>query len=79
MNTSSQNVQTTPLKLLGPQWFAIVMGLAGLALAWAAAVPKKGNRPRAFGAKIFCHFPSENGAVCTMASGKVRRIETNCH
>ncbi len=31
-----------PLKFLGPQWFATVMGLAGLALAWATAVPKMG-------------------------------------
>lgn len=31
-----------PLKLLGPQWFATVMGLAGLALAWTAAAPKMG-------------------------------------
>lgn len=30
------------LKLLGPQWFATVMGLAGLALAWATAVPTMG-------------------------------------
>lgn len=32
-----------PLKHLGPQWFAMVMGLAGLALAWAAAAPKMGT------------------------------------
>jgi tellurite resistance protein len=30
------------LKFLGPQWFAIVMGLAGLALAWSAAATKMG-------------------------------------
>ena len=36
------NTPPPPLKLLGPQWFATVMGLAGLALAWAAAVPKMG-------------------------------------
>jgi tellurite resistance protein len=30
------------IKFLGPQWFATVMGLAGLALAWAAAVPTMG-------------------------------------
>lgn len=39
--------QTTPntstLKFLGPQWFATVMGLAGLALAWVAAVPRMGE------------------------------------
>ena len=35
--------QTSPaLKFIGPQWFATVMGLAGLALAWAAAAPKMG-------------------------------------
>lgn len=32
----------SPLKFLGPQWFATVMGLAGLALAWTAAVPRMG-------------------------------------
>lgn len=38
----ASNTSAPPLKLLGPQWFATVMGLAGLALAWAAAVPKMG-------------------------------------
>lgn len=43
MPTESPNTpKNAPLKLLGPQWFATVMGLAGLALAWAAAVPKMG-------------------------------------
>ena len=40
MTTANQTSFT--LKFLGPQWFATVMGLAGLALAWAAAVPKMG-------------------------------------
>jgi len=30
------------IKFLGPQWFATVMGLAGLALAWDAAAPTMG-------------------------------------
>lgn len=43
MATTPQTIPiTSPLKLLGPQWFATVMGLAGLALAWAAAVPRMG-------------------------------------
>jgi tellurite resistance protein len=33
----------SPLKFLGPQWFATVMGLSGLALAWVAAVPRMGE------------------------------------
>ena len=33
----------SPLKFLGPQWFSAVMGLAGLALAWTAAVPRMGE------------------------------------
>lgn len=33
----------SPLKFLGPQWFATVMGLSGLALAWTAAVPRMGG------------------------------------
>ncbi len=33
----------TPLKFLGPPWFAVVMGLAGLALAWHRAVPLMGE------------------------------------
>jgi tellurite resistance protein len=33
----------TPLKFLGPGWFTPVMGLAGLALAWHAAVPVLGD------------------------------------
>ncbi len=32
----------TPLQHLGPGWFATVMGLAGLALAWHAAAPLLG-------------------------------------
>lgn len=33
----------TPLKYLFPSWFAVVMGLAGLALAWQRAVPMMGE------------------------------------
>ena len=33
----------TPLKFLMPGWFAVVMGLAGLALAWNRAVPAMGE------------------------------------
>jgi len=33
----------TPLKFLVPGWFAIVMGLCGLALAWHRAVPLMGE------------------------------------
>jgi tellurite resistance protein len=29
----------SPLKFVGPGWFAVVMGLSGLALAWLRAVP----------------------------------------
>lgn len=40
--TAAAPPPTPPLKHLGPQWFAMVMGLAGLALAWTAAVPRMG-------------------------------------
>lgn len=33
----------TPLKFLGTPWFALVMGLSGLALAWHRAVPLMGG------------------------------------
>ena len=33
----------TPLKFLVPGWFAIVMGLCGLSLAWSRAVPSLGD------------------------------------
>lgn len=33
----------TPLKFLVPGWFAITMGLCGLSLAWARAVPAMGD------------------------------------
>ncbi len=32
----------TPLRFVGPAWYAVVMGLAGLALAWHRAVPTMG-------------------------------------
>ncbi len=35
--------QHAPLKHLAPGWYAIVMGLAGLSLAWHAAVPVLGD------------------------------------
>ncbi len=34
----------TPLKFLAPGWYAIVMGLAGLSLAWHRAVPFMGDQ-----------------------------------
>lgn len=33
----------TPLKFLMPGWFAVVMGLSGLSLAWSRAVPLMGE------------------------------------
>jgi len=33
----------SPLKYLAPGWYAVVMGLAGLSLAWQAAVPVLGD------------------------------------
>ncbi len=37
------NTHPTPLKFLMPGWFAVVMGLTGLALAWHRAVPAMGE------------------------------------
>ena len=37
------NRQLTPLKFLAPAWFAVVMGLAGLSLAWHRATPFMGD------------------------------------
>ncbi len=36
-------IHPTPLKFLSPNWFVIVMGLCGLALAWLAAQPLLGS------------------------------------
>jgi tellurite resistance protein len=36
-------VHPTPLKFLMPAWYAVVMGLAGLALAWHRAAPAMGE------------------------------------
>ena len=38
-----------PLKHLAPGWFATVMGLAGLSLAWHAAAPLLGDGAGAAG------------------------------
>ncbi len=37
------NQHSTPLKFLGPGWFAVVMGLCGLSLAWYRAAPLMGD------------------------------------
>lgn len=42
----------TPLKHLAPGWFAVVMGLAGLSLAWHAAVPLLGDGAAAAGVVV---------------------------
>jgi tellurite resistance protein len=42
----------TPLKHLAPGWFSTVMGLAGLSLAWHAAVPVLGDGASAAGLVI---------------------------
>lgn len=42
----------TPLKFLYPGWFAIVMGLAGLSLAWHRAVPAMGPAAEATSAAL---------------------------
>ena len=41
-----------PLKHLGPGWYTLVMGLAGLSLAWHAAVPVLGDGAGAGGVVI---------------------------
>lgn len=41
-----ENQTNSPLQFLTPSWFAIVMGLAGLGLAWNSAVPLMGEYAR---------------------------------
>ncbi len=46
MASDSNNLQgrtTTPLQFLAPSWFAMVMGLSGLGLAWIRAKPLMGQ------------------------------------
>lgn len=44
MHASAMNATAkTPLKFVGPAWFSIVMGLAGLSLAWYRAIPLMGE------------------------------------
>jgi tellurite resistance protein len=42
----------TPLKFLAPNWFSVVMGLAGLALAWLGAEPVLGGSATGVGLVI---------------------------
>ena len=46
------STNASPLKHLAPGWFATVMGLAGLSLAWQAAVPVLGDGAAAGAAVI---------------------------
>ena len=46
------STSANPLKHLAPGWFAVVMGLAGLSLAWHAAVPMLGDGAAAAGVVI---------------------------
>lgn len=45
------NTAASPLKQLTPAWYTVVMGLAGLSLAWHAAVPAWGDGA-AVGARV---------------------------
>lgn len=57
----------TPLKFLVPGWFAIVMGLCGLSLAWQRAVPLMGEMAGA-GALILGGLAALVAAVLAVAS-----------
>lgn len=57
----------TPLKFLMPGWFAIVMGLCGLSLAWQRAVPLMGEMAGA-GALILGAFAALVAGVLAVAS-----------
>ncbi|MEN9627546.1 MAG: hypothetical protein RJA10_773, partial [Pseudomonadota bacterium] len=43
---------SAPLKYLFPSWFAVVMGLCGLSLAWHRAQPLMGDSAGAVSAVI---------------------------
>jgi len=45
-------MKSSPLKFLYPGWYAIVMGLAGLSLAWHRAVPLMGEPAAAVSAAV---------------------------
>jgi len=51
----------TPLKFLFPGWYAVVMGLAGLSLAWTRAVPLMGEMAE--------HAAMALGALAAMVFG----------
>ncbi len=57
----------TPLKFLMPGWFAIVMGLCGLALAWHRATPMMGEMAGA-GALVLGVFAAAVALVLAVAS-----------
>jgi tellurite resistance protein len=62
----------TPLKFLFPAWYAIVMGLCGLALAWVRATPLMGDAATAVALAIGALAAAVFGvlAVATVVRGR---------
>lgn len=62
-----------PLKHLGPAWFTMVMGLAGLSMAWHAAAPLLGDGAGAAGMAIGALAAAVFGALAAASLWRLRR------
>jgi hypothetical protein len=63
----------TPLKFLFPSWYAIVMGLCGLSLAWKSAVPAMGPMADSVSMGVGARWPLRR-LVCMVARPGVAEL-----
>lgn len=73
MSAAASPAPPTPLRHLTPAWFAIVMGLSGLALAWYRATPLMGEGATAAAAALGALAAACFGLLVVLALWRARR------